>query len=137
MTTRHSTDYKAIAIVVLVALGMAISGAALYGLWRLTGLAAESIAGLRAWAMIATLAVPMAGWITYRLGRVESRGFISGAEKTIDKMTGLVESVSTIRDNHRPAQRAPGAPAWQVGPNVAQPPLLTYRATGGDGSDDL
>jgi len=116
-----------------------------FGLWWLTGQVAEQVSTLRTWVVISMLAVPAAAGAGYRLGRIEATGFLSGADKIMNKMTSLVRDVSAIRDTSRitvhQATR-PGGPGMQPAPQVwgivqPQPPRLTYRTADMDDVDNL
>jgi hypothetical protein len=50
------------------------------------------------WAIVATLAIPLVALITFQLGRVESRGYMRGADHVMERVVGLVSAVTTIRE---------------------------------------
>ena len=127
-------------------IALALLALATFVLWWITGQAAEQLDTLRIWAMIATVAAPIAAVVGYRLGRIEAHGFLSGADRILDKMTGLVQEVSTIRDTSRitvhQATRPSGQVSAQSAPQVwgvatPQPPRLTYRTADADDVDSL
>jgi hypothetical protein len=64
--------------------------------WWMTG--EVSANAIRVWAIVATLAIPLVALITFQLGRVESRGYMRGADHVMERVVGLVNAVTTIRE---------------------------------------
>ncbi len=130
-------------LAIMVGIGVLIVLVAVVSVvWALYTLAAGlSRSGVNWWAVVSTCLLIPAAMAGHWTGRTEARGYSHGADKVIDKLTGLVQSVVTTRDQSRitihqathPAQPQP--PVWGIS---QQPmPQLTYRTAGRDEVDDL
>jgi hypothetical protein len=104
------------AVVITLALGGAVIG----GLYWLTTQA--GIQGTRWWAIVATLALPAAVVITYRLATHSARehlaGFdrgLDGAQKTVEAMGRSLAATASLARTARQPARPSAADLMQVG----------------------
>lgn len=81
--------------VFLVLLGVLLGAFALVGVWRL--MSGVSPTAARAWALVATLALPAAGWGCYRLGQTEARGAITGLKMGVSEVHGAAAKAIDLR----------------------------------------
>lgn len=123
------------AIIGLVVIAAVILAAVVGGLYWATG--KVSAVGLRWWTVIMTLALPVAVFLTWKLGHTAAeehlagfdRGLV-GAEQTLTTMgRGLTATASLVRT----AAQQQRQPQWQVSNEDLLPParVLPIR-TGGD-----
>ena len=98
--------------VVIVALAM-IAGVG-YGIWRLMLLVPPNAA--RAWALAATVLLPVVAWGGHRLGNLEARGKIQGLDLGIKAVVGAANKVADVKVSTARAMRRP---------EPAGPPLVT------------
>jgi len=122
-----------VAVAVLVALGM-VAGT-LWGLYTLVAGLARTSANW--WAVAATALLVPAGVLGYFVGNAAARGYEHGADKSVDRLTALVETVVATRDQSRIAVHHALRP---VQPDVwTQPaaPQLTFRSVQRDEIDSL
>ena len=89
---------------------LALIGGIVVLLYWLTGVAGETSA--RWWAVTATLALPVAMFITYRLATHAARehlaGFdrgLTGAQKTVETMSRSLSATASLARTSRPAAR--------------------------------
>lgn len=141
-TTTHTNSIAPIimggVIVVLVILGLVI-----YGLWMLVSSQERNVADW--WAVVATLLLIPAFLTGFWFGKTEVRGFLSGADKMLDRMSRLMSDVVTVRDTSRinvhNATKVPTQPGYTVVlPNVPRSmPPITYRelTSGDNATEDL
>ncbi len=124
------------AVIVAVILGLVV-----YGLWALVSSQSRNAADW--WAVIATLLIAPTFALGFWFGKTEVRGFLSGADKMLDRMSRLISDVVTVRDNSRiavhNATKSP-QPYTVVLPNVPRTmPTITHRelASGDNDTEDL
>jgi flagellar basal body-associated protein FliL len=141
MSKTTKTNTMAILIVVGVLSALAVLGLVVYGLWALVSSQSRNAADW--WAVVATLLIAPAFFIGFWFGKTEVRGFLSGADKMLDRMSTTIERTVAIRDNSRiavhNARRAGSQPNYTVVlPNVTNAPPITHRElTSGDKTIDL
>src|SRR5574340_1554869 len=99
MKTTHRFDSTLTAVIVGAALALGILGLVVYGLWALVSSQSKSVADW--WAVITTLLTVPLFAIGFWFGKTEVRGFLSGADKMLDKMSGMIEKVVTVLDTSR------------------------------------
>jgi len=87
---------------------------------------------LAAWALVATVAVPVAVWAGVRIGNVENRGMLAGLTQGADAVVNTANKVADVkvRAVHRVRNATQPAPApYTV---IEEPPLL-LTGRGDDG----
>lgn len=112
---------RLLAIFGLIVIVIALSAAVVGSLYWVTG--KVSLVGLRWWATLATLVLPVAIFATWRLGHTAAEehlaGFdqgLDGAERTITSIgRGLSATASLARTAAQQARQA--QPQWQVTDN--------------------
>jgi hypothetical protein len=99
-----------IGLAVLIALGV---GTPVYLLWLLTGTLERE--GLAVWAIVATLALPVAFLAGFWFGKIEVRGFLAGVDKSLDKLAAAVDLRDTSRIAvHNVTKAKPQVPSYNV-----------------------
>ena len=140
-TTRETRKHELTMWIIGVVTALAILGLVVYGLWALVSSQSRDAADW--WAVIATLLTAPAFFTGFWFGKTEVRGFLSGADKMLDKMSGTVERIVTVRDSSRiavhNARQSRSQPNYTlVLPNVTNAPPITHRElTSGDDRIDL
>lgn len=141
-TTTHTNSIVPVimggVVIMLVILALVV-----YGLWALVSSQERGVADW--WAVIATLLLIPAFLTGFWFGKTEVRGFLSGADKMLDRMSRLMSDVVAVRDTSRinvhNATKVPTQPGYTVVlPNVPRSmPPITYRelTSGGDATEDL
>lgn len=112
----------------LVLLGLGIVALLLAGVWR--GMQAVSPDAARIWALVATLAIPAAGFACFKIGRTEARAAVDGLKVGVSEVQKAataaaslgLSNVRTTREIVRETQPAtamfvlpPINPARQIG----------------------
>lgn len=140
-TSKGKADSLLTGIIIGAVIVLAIVGLVVYGLWALVSSQSRTTADW--WAVIATLLdVPIFA-LGFWFGKTEVRGFLSGADKMLDRMSGTVERIVAIRDTSRVTVHNATKPAGYtvVLPNVARSamPTITHRtlSAGDDETVDL
>jgi hypothetical protein len=124
---------KAVVVMVGLALALSIIALVVAGLWALTGAVSETT--LRAWALaVSALVLPAFGFGFY-LGKVEARGMLAGLDKSLDRMTGVVEKIVSVRDTSRITVHQATRPAVYTVPMAR--PAVNHRFPSGCDVVDL
>lgn len=81
----------------------------------------------RAWALLATLLLPVAAWGGWWFGHTEQRGRLAGIDQAIDKVMGAASRTADLRvTGARAARQSPAAsvvlPALEIFPRQLAPP---------------
>ncbi len=137
-TVRHDSIVPGViigAVIVLAVLGLVI-----YGLWTLIASQERNVADW--WAVIATLLIVPVFLAGFWFGKTEVRGFLSGADKMLDRMSGTVERIVAVRDTSRVTVHNATKPAGYtvILPNVPRSmPTITHRelTSGDNATEDL
>jgi hypothetical protein len=123
-----------------VVIVLAVLGLVIFGLWTLAD--GWTRTAVNWWAVIATMLIVPGFLAGFWFGKTEVRGFLSGADKMLDRMSGTVERIVAVRDTSRVTVHNATKPAGYtvVLPNVPRSmPTITHRElTSGDNqTEDL
>lgn len=77
----------------------------------------------RAWALLATVAAPVAGWVGYRLGLVEARGRMTGIGEGLSAVVGAAVQAVDLRGQ---AARSLGSKAADIKPSGIELPQVEF-----------
>ena len=121
--TRIQTILSNVGSILAAVFGLAVL---LGGLWWLTAIVSPG--WLRTWAMLATLALPIIAWASWRIGHVRSAALIKGIDTGIDKVSSAAQRM------HRPTPRVQVANVLPS--SQAQLPQITYRQLT-DGEEEI
>lgn len=101
--------------------GLVIVGFVLWWLWLfIEGL---GVGALRAWAILATLALPVVGFAGWTLGRYEATALLKGVDKGVDKVAVAATKLRTKEVKQSPVNVAVLPPL---------PPVQHRQLTGGE-----
>ncbi len=89
-------DIKVLGALFLLLVGLL--AAVVGGLWLLTGELEPDI--LRAWAIVATLLLPLVGWACYKWGHTEARGRLKGMDDGVGKVVQAAGAAIDLRAKH-------------------------------------
>ncbi|HIP99207.1 TPA: hypothetical protein EYH33_01510 [Candidatus Bipolaricaulota bacterium] len=113
-TNRKRLDWQTEALIAIGAVGLLLVlgfiGALIYALLH------ASPTALRWWAGLATVALPMAVFIAYHLGRIEARGQIAGLTQGVEAVSRAARDTADIRVTaaHRLRQQPQRAAVQQI-----------------------
>jgi hypothetical protein len=91
--------------VLLVLFSTLVCGGAFYGLWRLTKLL--SLGEMQAWAIVATLALPVVAFIAFLFGRREASVMADGMRAGVNEVTRTADEITTFKDKAASRSRQP------------------------------
>lgn len=94
------------AMVCVIIILLAMAGMLAYGLYRLA-LANTSHGVAVAWALLATIAVPLAGIAGYKLGGTEARGVLAGIGLGTGPVVQTAEKIATVKASAARAMKTP------------------------------
>lgn len=118
---RGPAEWKILAVLVLIVLGLLAGLLALA--WH--GMSQVEEEGLRIWALVATLLLPVAGWTGYRLGHTEARGRMQGIDDGLDKVVSAAARAIDLKvTNIHRTKEAVREPAPYV---ILPPPEASFR----------
>lgn len=86
---------KLVTLVCTALVILAVAGMCCYGLWRIAFKVEHG--ALAAWALLATVAIPVVGYITYRIGQVENRGVLAGLGLGTGAVISAADKVATVK----------------------------------------
>jgi hypothetical protein len=117
LTSRERVLIGAVALIV----ALILIGVLLYAL------NVASVATLRWWAGVATLALPLTGIVTFFLGRMEARGHVAGLTQGIEAVSRAAQGTADIRVTtaQRMRRRSPQPAVQQVFLPAGMPPGAT------------
>lgn len=102
-----STFAQRLVMIVCTALVLgAILAGAMWGLYRLA-LANTSHRSATGWALAMTALVPLAGYVCYRLGKVESRGTLNGLAVGVKNVMDAANETANLKVQMTRTVRAP------------------------------
>lgn len=78
-----------------VVVALLLAGALGYGAWRLVRTVEHGV--LAAWTLLATMGLPIALYVGYRLGQTEARGTVSGLQTGLDAAVGAGRSIAEVK----------------------------------------
>lgn len=107
------------AMVGVVLVGLALLAGIGYGLWRAMLLLHPGI--VAAWALLATISLPIAMWGAWYFGHTEVRGWLAGADKMIDRAFGTATEALKMR---KQATEAPVVSEIRL-PEIIEVPALS------------
>jgi len=116
-------DRQTVAAVLLAVLVLAL---ALWGAWR--GMQSVPPRTARLWALVATLALPVAIAFGWWAGHTEARGRLEGIDQALDKAMGAAAQVAGLGlRTQRARDNPPVDGGWEVLPDVeiVERPQLT------------
>jgi len=89
----------------------------------------------RAWALVATVLLPAAAWLGYRLGHTEARGRLKGIDDGLDKVVSAAYKAIDLRvQNITRTKEATREPAPYI---VLPPPEPAFRMLEASDSHEL
>ncbi len=103
---------------------------------------AISPTALRVYAILVTLALPLAGWIGWYVGRYAAQAYLSGLERGTDTVMHAAQKTADVRDRSAAMARvARGVRSSAAGQGVVLPELppatITHRPRQSDKVIDL
>lgn len=116
---RTTNDRKLVLGFIVVVSIVAV--AILYGLYTL--LTALSPTVLRVWAVAATLALPLVGWVSWHVSRSITDTHLAGVDKGIDKVMHAAQKTADVRDRSAAMSRV--TRVTPTGPPTNQADLLS------------
>jgi hypothetical protein len=119
-----STGGLVLPVVIIGVLFLLILAGLCWLAWRLTA-SLEPVV-LRAWALLATIAIPLALWLGYRLGHTEARGRLQGIDDGLGRVTAAAATVIDLRGQASQRLREPTQPPVDV--ELPKLPQFTVRA---------
>jgi hypothetical protein len=128
MTKRRGLSSKIGSCLLLLLVALALMAGAVWGIWELVSTYVPP-GWTRAWALIATVLLPMAFGIGYNLGLTESRGKLRGIDAGIERVTRAAAAAIDLRATSarkmRQAQREPPVVLPPLpGPTIIERPQI-------------
>lgn len=108
-------------VVALVVMGLVILGVVVGSLWALVS--AMSVGLLRGWFVASLVALPLVGWVGWRVGTGSARAHLSGLDKGIGAVMGAASKTADLRVSTvgRARQAVLGAPTASATPVLRLP----------------
>lgn len=125
---RETIANRLVAVACVAAVAAALVGGGCYGAWRLA--MRVSHGALAAWALVATVGIPVALFAGYRLGGVESRGVLAGLGLGVGQ---AVETAARVADVKVGTARAMRQTVTEVVDMPSLPPVHHYSSLADDG----
>lgn len=97
-----------------VLMSLALLALTAWGIWELMLLVPANTA--RAWALLATAAIPFTAWFFWWLGNTEVRGKLRGFDQAIDKALGAITRAAGLNADTQIIVPAPQLPNLQILP---------------------
>lgn len=132
------TKAKAIvlkSLLVILSIWLVGCGVVSYGLWYL--MKPLSLNAVRAWAILATLALPVAAIAGFLFGRREARVLTDGLAMGVNEVTRVADEVTTLKGKLADRIRQPPVTVQVAAGSLPNPPVHHRRLEGQNETVDL